>query len=132
MQSQLLDVSSRAADLFVSTFYSTFDRQRHRIGQLYDASAVLLWNGNPLAGIQEIEKRYLDFPITDHDIISYDCQPLVGHGESDLLVVVSGNVKYANEQRAKVFSQTFILRPVATQDGAKSNYAISVDTFRFV
>nr|KAJ3421726.1 NTF2- export protein 2 [Polyrhizophydium stewartii] len=87
MNTQLLDVSSRAADTFVPAFYSMFDRQRHALANLYGETSVLVWNGNTTQGAAAIARSYLDFPISDHEVLSYDCQPLTE--SSDILVTIS-------------------------------------------
>ncbi|KAL2911957.1 hypothetical protein HK105_208567 [Polyrhizophydium stewartii] len=127
MNTQLLDVSSRAADTFVPAFYSMFDRQRHALANLYGETSVLVWNGNTTQGAAAIARSYLDFPISDHEVLSYDCQPLTE--SSDILVTISGNVRYGDEQRRKLFHQSFVLRQ---RPESKGNYFIVTDTFRFV
>ncbi|KAJ1327331.1 hypothetical protein BSLG_010673 [Batrachochytrium salamandrivorans] len=106
-----------------------FDRQRHMLGQLYSDSSVLVWNGNPVQGATNIAQTYLSFPITDHEVLSYDCQPMISHESSDIIISISGNVRFGDEQRTKLFHQTFVLRPKAE---SKGNYFVVSDTLRFV
>ena len=134
---EILDVSSRAADKFVPVFYNLFDRQRHQIAKLYKDSSVLLWNGAPIAGSAAIIKTLFEFPITDHEVLSYDCQPVTCHGSNDLLISIFGSVRYGDQQqsedskdaskRRRSFHQTLLLKP---EPGG--TYFIATDVFRYV
>lgn len=127
-------VADRAADIFVSSFYKVFDRQRHLLPKMYSDWSKLLWNGNAIASDQ-ISNFLLQMPPSNHIIHGYDAQPLVQPARS-ILVSVSGSVSFGSDdsksaKNQNLFSQQFILTP--DPDPAKNGtYVIGSDTFRFI
>ncbi|KND01430.1 uncharacterized protein SPPG_03235 [Spizellomyces punctatus DAOM BR117] len=122
-------VASRAADNFVPTFYKVYDRQRHLLHQMYKDSSAVLWNGNPLVGQQNASEFFLKLPATDHVVHSYDSQPVMDLGQ--ILVTVTGTVRYGDDKQSKLFCQIFVLSP-DTANPTKGTYFVSSDHFRFV
>lgn len=41
-------------------------------------TAILLWNGNPVRGNTDIQAYLEKLPVSEHQIISLDAQPLYG------------------------------------------------------
>ncbi|KAJ3046373.1 NTF2- export protein 2 [Rhizophlyctis rosea] len=133
---QLIDVTSRAAENFVATYYKMFDRQRHVLPQMYKDTSAIVWNGNALSGVEQYQQFCLKLPVTDHDVQSVDGQPVVPPGTTDptrsqILVTVTGNVRYGDERDVKPFQQTFVLCP-DPDPSRKGTYFVGSDIFRFI
>ena len=107
MDDQIIDVSCRAADKFVTAFYDAIDSNKHTLSQLYGPKSIMLWNGNPLGPAQIIE-FLLKLPISTHNILSYDSHPVQASNGVNILVSVNGVVTYKNMSK-KLFNQSFLL-----------------------
>lgn len=66
------------AKRFCQLFYDNFDKKRAQIGQMYNAQAKLVWNGNAMEGQQEIGEFLKQLPKTDYRIKSMDAQHITG------------------------------------------------------
>ncbi|KAJ3145427.1 NTF2- export protein 2 [Geranomyces michiganensis] len=119
-------VTTRAADMFVPSYYKVYDRQRHLLHQFYKDGSAVLWNGSALPG-HSCSEFFLKLPATDHHVSSYDAQPVMDRGQ--ILLTVSGNVRYGEDKESKAFSQVFVLSPDPEQP---QKYFIGSDHFRFV
>ena len=42
--------SCRKADAFITSYYKT--REKEKLGQYYTANTKVVWNGNPMNGVQ--------------------------------------------------------------------------------
>lgn len=119
-----------AAKEFGKLYFSTFDRQRHKLVKLYAEISTVVWNGNAYAGTTKINEFFVSLPATAHKLTSMDCQPINRIATSNrisILVVCEGYVKYGNEKERKYFSQTFFL---LLSDNEK--WKIISDCFRFI
>ncbi|KAJ3286959.1 NTF2- export protein 2, partial [Borealophlyctis nickersoniae] len=85
------------------------------LNQLYKDSSAVIWNGNAMSGVGPFSEFYLKLPVTEHQVVSYDGQPLVAPGTDphrcQILLTVTGIVKYGDEKDGKAFVQVFILCP---------------------
>jgi NTF2-related export protein 1/2 len=132
METQVFDVASRAADKFITTYYKSIDQQRHLLEKLYGQQSILLWNGNPYSSSSQIVLFLQSLPITEHEILSYDSQPIILQQNMDIVVQVYGVVIYNTKDR-KGFSQTFVLTKQETACIIQLILdVIGSDTFRFV
>jgi NTF2-related export protein 1/2 len=116
-----VDISSKAAIKFTSTFYDCMDNKRHLLMKLYGDTSVCVWNGNAIEGNSQIFQFLSQIPTSSHEILSIDSQPML---QGNILVQVCGSVHY--ESSKKLFSQTFILSSITG-----FQYVIGSDTFRF-
>jgi hypothetical protein len=107
MDAQVVDVACRAADKFVSTFYKSIDTQRHLLEKLYGQQSILLWNGNPSSGATAIAQFLTSLPISEHEILGYDSQPIIQKNTLDVLVSVNGVVQFGDLRNN--FNQVFVL-----------------------
>ncbi|KAI8844261.1 hypothetical protein BC829DRAFT_286403 [Chytridium lagenaria] len=97
--SELATAASRTADTFVENIYKIYDKQRHLMLNVYKDSAAILWNGNAFNGVASYLEFFLKLPVTIHETQSYDAQPICGDAESNLLITVTGNVKYEGKDK---------------------------------
>lgn len=88
-------------------------------------TAILVYNGNGIAGVEHITKFIQDMPASEHSITTVDAQPIldISAGRS-LLIQISGTVKYENQKQSQAFQQSFL---ITAQD---SKWKIVSDTFR--
>lgn len=91
---------------------------------------------NHRPGAQSFSEFAAKLPATVHEIQSYDCHPLVSSNTNagqapDIMLIVSGSVKYGTETALRGFSQTFNLKqdPAAEKAGT---YYVDTDCFRQV
>ena len=85
-------------------------------------------------GAQAFAEFAARLPSTAHEVQSYDCHPLVASNTSagaapDIMLIVSGSVKYGFEANARGFSQTFNLKQDPEKPGT---YYVDTDCFRQV
>lgn len=100
----------QVATAFVSHYYSTFDSNRAGLGNLYQDSSMLTFEGQKTQGIQNIVSKLTSLPFQQcqHNVSTMDCQP---SGSGGVIVFVSGSLQLAGEQHALRFSQMFHLMP---------------------
>ena len=135
------------AETFSNLYYKKLDNERHTIDKMYHENATMTWNGNPIEGIQNIQKFCLDnipktstyvqslgeFNFTTLKIIFLkpslflaDAQPVhdsaVG-GQTTVLVTVAGTIKYGHSQPVG-FQQNFLITAKETK------WKVVTDTFR--
>ncbi|KAG0088244.1 NTF2- export protein 2 [Podila epicladia] len=127
-----VDISSKGADQFVELYYKVFDTQRPVLNRLYRDSSAILWNGNAFSGITPFAEFYNKLSTSEHSVISYDCHPLPTQAgpntPGSIIVNVSGTVRYSNENKDRLFSQSFVLSP----DPTNGSFYVWSDCFRFV
>lgn len=139
--------ASKAADLFIKTFYKLYDTQRSALPILYkdDAShssnasaaggggngAAILWNGNAYAGIAKYKEFFMVLATSQHEIQSYDSQPIISDAGTHVLVSVTGLVKFGDAPQ-RPFHEAFVLMPVVAADTGKKTYLVASDMFRFI
>ncbi|KAL1921639.1 uncharacterized protein VTP21DRAFT_10281 [Calcarisporiella thermophila] len=128
-----VDVSAKGAEQFVELYYRLYDNQRGLVNKFYRDDSAILWNGNAYSGVTPFSDFLVKLPSTSHEVNTFDCHPIISsinaQGTSSIVVIVNGSVKYGDEQRPRLFSQTFILSPIPEKPG---NYYVSSDCFRFV
>jgi len=115
------------AETFSNLYYKKLDNERHTIDKMYHENATMTWNGNPIEGIQNIQKFCLDnIPKTSTYVQSLDAQPVhdsaVG-GQTTVLVTVAGTVKYGHSQPVG-FQQNFLIT------AKEAKWKVVTDTFR--
>jgi NTF2-related export protein 1/2 len=87
-----------------------------------------------MAGSAALSEFVNKLPSTEHEVQSYDCHPLVSSnanaGEApDIMLIVSGSVKFGGEPQARGFSQSFNLKQDPEKPGT---YYVDSDCFRQV
>ncbi|MFH4982901.1 hypothetical protein AB6A40_009610 [Gnathostoma spinigerum] len=119
------ETTCKDADKFAKLFYDALDRKRSKMNFLYVDESTLVWNGNPVCGVENITKFLEALPQTTHNIVSMDAHAINGPNAQQCIVVLSvGNVNIGGTTHA--FSQTLIL----VIDDEK--YKIKSDRFRFI
>ncbi|KAK0180719.1 hypothetical protein PV327_003075 [Microctonus hyperodae] len=106
-----IDQACNTAEAFTKLYYQSLDKKRYAISRLYLDTATLIWNGNDYHGKEQIQKFWVDLPISHHFISTLDAQPVTGAAVADqltFLVKVSGQVKY-QDKVTKPFNQTFLI-----------------------
>ena len=115
------------AETFSKLYYNKMDNDRHTIEKMYHENATLTWNGNPIDGIANIQKFFLEkIPKASTRVQSLDAQPvhdIAVSGQTTVLVNVAGTVVYGQSQPVN-FQQNFLI----TAKDAK--WKIVTDTFR--
>ena len=115
------------AETFSKLYYNKMDNDRHTIEKMYHENATLTWNGNPIDGIANIQKFFLEkIPKVSTRVQSLDAQPvhdIAVSGQTTVLVNVAGTVVYGQSQPVN-FQQNFLI----TAKDAK--WKIVTDTFR--
>lgn len=48
------------------------------MSRLYVDDAFLIWNGNGVAGKEQIQSYWTELPATDHSVATLDAQPIMG------------------------------------------------------
>ncbi|XP_014663115.1 PREDICTED: NTF2-related export protein 2-like [Priapulus caudatus] len=122
-----IDQAATAGEEFSKYYYECFDKKRYLLHKLYMDNATLIWNGNHVSGSNDIMKYFEQFPTTETTLESLDCQPILDeavNGQSTILVVVSGVVKYERVKTA-TFQQNFMLTAQGTV------WKVVTDWFRF-
>ena len=119
--------ATSTAETFSQLYYKKMDQERHTIDRMYHENATMTWNGNPIEGIQNIQKFCLErIPKSSTFVQSLDAQPVhdsaVG-GQTTVLVTVAGTVKYGHTQPVN-FQQNFL---ITAKD---SKWKVVTDTFR--
>ena len=97
------------------------------ISGFYSDTSFVVWNGHPKTGSTEISTFYQSLPGSQHTVSSFDCQPVQdGQGQSSVLVVCQGVVKFDGHREDEPFSQNFIL----SKQGEV--WKVGSDCFRFL
>jgi hypothetical protein len=111
----------RKTDAFINNYYRA--RDKSRLSQYYNQNSKIVWNGNPMNGLQFLDLSMpsmffslnLDFRISSYDV--QDCG-------SNLLISVSGSV---SSDEKHLFSQVFL----AAVDRS-GQLTIMAEIFRYV
>lgn len=87
-------------------------------------------------GAQSFAEFAAKLPATTHEVQSYDCHPLVSSNVNagqapDIMLIVSGSVKYGADTNPRGFSQTFNLKQDPSAEKA-GTYYVDTDCFRQV
>jgi len=98
---------STVGQKFVERFYQAMDKDRAQLANLYDGSATVIWNGNPI-DMTQMAAFLGQMPPSLHlrDVI--DAQPTDALGTPAILVAVTGKVEHGS-RAAQPFSQSFLL-----------------------
>ncbi|XP_048773994.1 NTF2-related export protein 2-like isoform X4 [Ostrea edulis] len=149
-----IDQATEAGEQFAKLYYETYDKKRHVLHKLYLDTATMVWNGNGLSGLDNIQKYLEGLPVSEHRMESLDCQPLsdwtyygmvsgpsgqdtdetvnsrilqldkVSGGQFSIIVKTYGTVKYQN-RKPKTFHQNFMLT------SQNNLWKVVSDSFRF-
>lgn len=103
------------------------NRDRTKLASLYVPDAKIVYNGNAFAGGDAFASFFATATTTYHDSQSYDVHK-VGGG-SNLMVLVSGAVKYGIDKVNRGYSETFVLQSIP---GPTPSFKIQSQVFRLV
>jgi len=97
---------------FVKHYYSTFDKNRPGMAELYRENSMMTFEGKKINGLQNIVNMFnsLPFPVCHHDISTVDCQPYGPAG--GVLAFVTGILNIPGQERPVKFSEMFNLIPI--------------------
>ena len=75
-----IDIATRGADQFVHLYYEAHDSKDRLdlLPKFYRESSSLVWNGNPVQGVEGVHKLLQDMPRSKHEVQSFDCHPIPG------------------------------------------------------
>eukprot|EP00743_Colponemidia_sp_Colp-15_P002047 GILK01002221.1.p1 GENE.GILK01002221.1~~GILK01002221.1.p1 ORF type:complete len:135 (+),score=13.68 GILK01002221.1:33-407(+) len=110
---------------FVQHYYATFDSNRANLGNLYNESSMLTFEGAPTQGAQNIVNKLvsLAFQSVQHVIKTLDCQPSGVPG--GIIAFVSGDLVVDGGANPIKFAQVFHLLPTPN-----NSYFCQNDMFR--
>src|SRR5699024_2967928 len=97
---KLIDDGYKAGQEFAKLFYTTLDKKRHLIGNIFQEESTLIWDGNKHTGQAKISKFYEELPVSQTDLTSVDCQPMAPgfvEGRTVIQVLVSGEMKFKDK-----------------------------------
>ncbi|KAG0228152.1 Nuclear transport factor 2 [Actinomortierella wolfii] len=111
------------ATQFLQFYYDTFDSNRAGLASLYRPTSTLTFEGQQFQGDAGILEKLTSLPFEriKHQVGTKDIQP--GPGGS-LLVVVTGQIWFDNQEAPQLFAQTFTL----VAEGA--SFFVQNDVFR--
>ncbi|KAI8994601.1 hypothetical protein BDB01DRAFT_773377 [Pilobolus umbonatus] len=114
------------AKAFTDFYYSTFDRDRQELANLYRPSSMLTFEGTPVMGTSDIVNKLVSLPFqkVQHRVSTLDAQP--SSTNNTLIVAVTGLLLIDEEMNPQLFTQTFQLVPEG------SSYYVLNDIFRLV
>jgi len=122
-----LDEAVKVGEDFVRLYYKTLEQRPHRVYQLYLEASVVIWDGNPHVGTQNLQKFFEDLPSLTFNVVSMDSQPVsniaVGHEQKSFLINASGTFRVAGSGN-RGFLQSFVV----TAEGGK--WKVASDVFR--
>lgn len=72
-----VDLACQIAEEFTKLYYKYIDKQRNIISRMYMDNAILMWNGNGVAGKDNIQTFWTDLPSSEHTIYTLDAQPII-------------------------------------------------------
>ncbi|KAG0641079.1 hypothetical protein HOY80DRAFT_955977 [Tuber brumale] len=130
-----IKASADGATKFIGSYYEAINTNTKRasLENFYHPNASIVWNGNPMTGGEAFARFYEHMPATHYDVKSYDSQPMLVPGTSggpcNYMVIVSGSVKYGDSKEQRGFSETFVLKPSATDP---NQYVVATQGFRLV
>jgi len=75
-EDQLILRSTYGGKSFQEQFYSFFDTKRSEVFRFFKEESVLIYNGNPANGLQNVRDAFNGLPATKHEISSVDAQPI--------------------------------------------------------
>ncbi|ORX51279.1 nuclear transport factor 2 [Hesseltinella vesiculosa] len=122
----MADITS-VAKAFVEFYYQTFDSGRQQLAPLYRNDSMLTFEGQQFAGSANITEKLVSLPFqkVSHRISTTDAQP-ANPGNGAILVTVTGQLLFDEEQNPQFFTQTFTLIP------ENNSYWVYNDVFRLV
>ncbi|CAL8108171.1 unnamed protein product [Orchesella dallaii] len=123
------DDAQDVAEKFCKTYYDTIQKKPHLVSQLYLETSVLIWDGNPLLGQDQIQKCFEQLPSLTFNVMTMDSHPInplaVGPRKT-FIIKTAGVYRVSGPGSQKQFSQDIVL----TTEGDK--WRIASDTFRTV
>ncbi|CAD5223917.1 unnamed protein product [Bursaphelenchus okinawaensis] len=110
---------------FIYLYYEALDMRKEKIPYLYSSdNPQLNWNGHSVQGIDNISRFINELPVTKHDFVSVDPQPLKTAGPGWALVSVMGEVSIGGLQQS--FTHVFVL------NSENDSFHIKNDQYRFI
>ncbi|KAF9979151.1 Nuclear transport factor 2 [Actinomortierella ambigua] len=93
---------------FTQFYYDTFDTNRLGLVSLYRGTSTLSFEGNQFKGIEDIGEKFQSLPFEriKHQVGTKDFQ---AGPNGSLLVVVTGQIWFDNQEAPQLFSQSFTL-----------------------
>ena len=105
----------------------TFTLPLQLISGFYSESSLLVWNGHAKSGAVDITNFYQSLPGSEHALFTFDCQPVADdQGQTTVLIVCGGLVKFDGQDSEENFSQNFLL----SKQG--DVWKVGSDCFRFL
>ncbi|KAK7206553.1 hypothetical protein BZA70DRAFT_274534 [Myxozyma melibiosi] len=115
--SNMLDIINRGSETFIRKYYMALDSNRDAIVDLFEPTAPIVFNGNPMVGGSSLTELYKKMPVTTHDVTGHNCIPLAGgvNGLPSVVLTVEGKVRLGTDRSRGLhgFSETLVLRPQA-------------------
>mmetsp|Transcript_996 Transcript_996/g.2508 ORF Transcript_996/g.2508 Transcript_996/m.2508 type:complete len:123 (+) Transcript_996:469-837(+) len=120
------DQYQQIGEAFVKHYYSTFDTNRAGLVSLYQGNSMLSFEGETFMGAEAIVQKLanLSFQRVQHQVTTFDVQPVVAAQPNSILVFVSGQLLVDDSTNPIKFSQTFHLMP------KEGGYWVHNDMFR--
>jgi hypothetical protein len=129
----MVDVSYRTSERFSNQFFRALDNYRENLPKFLAPEAAVVWNGNPLGGIEEFIQMYNYMPQTRHDVTGFNVHPLPNSSVQmlNLVLTTSGKVKFGSERGKDLFgfSAVFMLRQHPSDP---SNLMVSSLSYRLI
>ncbi|KAJ1983412.1 hypothetical protein H4R34_001287 [Dimargaris verticillata] len=122
---------------FVELYYQLMDTHKPSLAQFYSDTSQIVWRNHPhQGGAQFLTAVIGKLPSTNHQIRSFDCQPVTAWNvlpppgtPYNIALQVTGAVTYDNHTIALGFTHSFVLSPRLDHPG---KYYISNEMFRLV
>ncbi|KAJ1976985.1 hypothetical protein H4R35_002477 [Dimargaris xerosporica] len=122
---------------FVDLYYRLMDLHKPSLAQFYSDTSQIVWRNHPLQGGAQFMAAVIGkLPPTNHQIQSFDCQPITAWNVPpppgtayNMALQVTGTVTYDNHTTALGFTHSFFLSP--RLDNPQKHY-ISNEMFRLV
>ncbi|KAG5670759.1 hypothetical protein PVAND_001000 [Polypedilum vanderplanki] len=103
-----INEAARIAEEFTKIYYDHIDKKKST-QRLYLDSALVVFNGNGVSGVEQIAKFHQELPSTEHTLTTLDAQPILDSAAGkSYLIQASGTVKYNNE-KSQAFQQSFLI-----------------------
>jgi NTF2-related export protein 1/2 len=118
-----INEAARIGEEFTKIYYEHIDKKKST-QRLYLDTALLVFNGNGISGVEPITKFQQELPSMEHTLTTLDAQPILDSAAGkSYLIQTSGTVKIDN-QRSQAFQQSFLITAHETK------WKIVTDTFR--
>ncbi|CAL8119220.1 unnamed protein product [Orchesella dallaii] len=119
----------KVAEKFCKAYYETIQKKRHLFSQFYLETSVMIWDGNPVLGRDQIQKFIEHLPSLTFSLNAMDTHPasvLAVGPRKAYFIKIAGMYRVSGPGCQKQFSQDIIV----TAEGDK--WRIASDIFRTV